>query len=194
MNIKRIFLDVDDTLVDLTLAVMEYLGIDRSRIDLDSFYERFGYDIVKATNYYREKTLPGQIVPYEPCEFWSKLPRPFWANLQKTNECDNLIEASYTLVGKRNVFLLTSPINDPECAAGKMELIRDTFPEFWSDRRYMIAPPKDVCAATGSLLIDDSDAHVDAFREAGGMAALLPKPWNSEHARSGQPLSFTKLL
>ena len=189
MNIKRIFLDVDDVLVDFTFAAMSEIGINTGRIDKESFYERWGYDIVAASNYYR---MPEPFLTA--AEFWRKFDRRFWATLDRTKECDTLIRASCEIVGVENVFLLTGPINDPECAAGKMELIRDTFPDFWKDRRYMIAPPKYACAYLGALLIDDSDRNVNEFRAAGGQAALVPQPWNSEHALSGEPLSFTRLL
>lgn len=187
MNIKRIFLDVDDVLVDFSLAAMKHVGVDLGRIDWDSYYERWGYSIVSASNNFLK---PLHLTERE---FWLRFARKFWANLKKTEECDTLIEAAYNLVGEGGVYLLTAPIQDPECAAGKMELIRDTFPEFWKDRRYLIAPPKFVCASPDSLLIDDSDANVNAFRKAGGQAALFAKPWNSAHARRDNPLQFSEL-
>ncbi len=188
MNIKRIFLDVDDVLVDFTLAALSYTT--GYSIDENDFNPEWGFDIVKAHN---ELSHPSEDeITIE--VFWRKFNRNFWAFRQKADDCDTIIEASYDLVGKENVFLLTAPLQDPESAAGKMELIRDMFPVFWRDRRYMIAPPKYACAYPGALLIDDSDKNVNEFRTAGGQAALVPQPWNSEHARSGEPLSFTGLL
>lgn len=181
MIIKRIFLDVDDVLADFSLAAIRHIGIDLDHVDLDSYYERFGYDIVLSTNYYFPST---EDLTLE--EFWARFDRTFWANLEKTKECDYLILACCKLIGKENVFLLTAPIQDPDCVAGKMEWIRKMLPEFWKDRRYLIAPPKYVCASPNSLLIDDSDANVDAFRKAGGMATLVPRPWNTAHARQNE--------
>ncbi len=181
MKIKQIFLDVDDTLVDFTLAALEFVGVDLKHVDLDSFYERFGYNIVKAANELRSLFT----VAKSTSDFWNSIPRSFWASLQKTPECDSLIRGSCDLVGRENVFLLTTPIDDPECGAGKMELIRDVFPDFWEDRRYLIGPPKYACAHGGALLIDDSDKNVNLFRKHHGIAALLPRPWNSLHKLRG---------
>ena len=186
MNIKRIFLDVDDVLVDFTLAVLSQLtGYKIGPVD---FKPEWGFDIARA---YNELSRPFEI-HISPEQFWAKIPMEFWATRKKTEECDEIIRSSSELVGRQNVFLLTAPINDPECGSGKMELIRDIFPEFWNDRRYIIAPPKYVCAQPGSLLIDDSDRNVDAFREAGGIAVLFPRPWNSAHASQTNEFDFHK--
>lgn len=191
MIIKRIFLDVDDVLADFSLAALKHVGIDLKHVDLDSYYERFGYDIVLSANYYRKRIFSSADYTFE--EFWAEFPRPFWTNLKKTEECDYLISACYKLIGKENVFLLTAPIQDPDCVAGKMEWIRKELPEFWKDRRYLIAPPKYVCASLNSLLIDDSDANVNAFRRANGMASLVPRPWNTAHARQNKGLLLEDL-
>lgn len=184
MKIERIFLDVDDVLADFSLAALEYLGVERSSIDLDSYYERWGYDIVKAVNDLHPFTT------FSVTEFWARLPRSFWANLKITKECDYTIQAAKRIVGRENVFLLTAPINDPECAAAKMEWIRDFVPEFWDNRQFLIGPPKWACAYPGALLIDDSDANVDKFREKGGLAALVPRPWNSGYSRQKDGMMF----
>jgi hypothetical protein len=51
-------------------------------------------------------------------------------------------------------------------------------------RRFLIGPRKEFCAHGGSVLIDDSDKNVASFRDAGGLAILYPRPWNSRHAES----------
>ncbi len=33
-----------------------------------------------------------------------------------------------------------------------------------------------------ALIIDDSDANIDKFREWGGRGLLVPRPWNTLHA------------
>lgn len=183
MKVKRIFLDVDDVLADFTLAAMEYVGCAVSQEDKDDFYDSWGFDIVAAVN----ALHPSQ--NFSPKEFWAQLPKEFWAQLSKTRECDWIINTTVRGVGRDNVFLLTSPINDPECVAGKMEWIRDFLPSwFWENRQYIIAPPKWVCARPDALLIDDSDANIRRFREEGGLAILLPRPWNSLHAFQGLEL------
>lgn len=189
MKIKQIFLDIDDVLADFTLAALDYIGCVVTQDDKNNFYDRWGWGIVKAAS----ALHPHRFFTAE--EFWTELPSGFWTHLQKTEECDWLIESAVKLVGQKNVFLLTAPINSPKSIADKMIWIRDVLPSwFWDDRQYIIAPPKWTCAQPGALLIDDCDFNVNKFREEGGMATLMPRPWNSAYNRQDKSMLFSGLL
>jgi hypothetical protein len=184
--LNRIFLDVDDVLVDFTIATLKFLGCLEGDDGLEVYDPTWKFDIVKAANILSTESNGFFHWPYTQKAFWKGIPRNLWATLPKLEECDYLIQLASEIAGEENVILLTSPINDPECAAGKMELIRDHFGFFWENRQYMIGPPKWSCASENALLIDDSDKNIDAFRAAGGIGILFPRPWNSAHHNTDQ--------
>ena len=45
-------------------------------------------------------------------------------------------------------------------------------------RDFLVGPQKHLLARKGHLLIDDTDATVDAFHASGGSAILFPQVWN----------------
>lgn len=174
--IKRIFLDLDDVLNDFTLSALQFVGCPVGPRDFDKFDSKWQFDIIAAANALHDN---GRI--FTPDELWRSLPRSFWAGVQPSAICDWLIETSASLVGPENVYILTCPTGYPDCIAGKLEWIQRFLPH-WLHRQFLIGKPKFLCASPESLLIDDSDANVNAFREAGGDSILVPRPWNSEHA------------
>lgn len=178
--IRHVFLDIDDTLNSLTLHILGAVhGVDIGTYDYDRFPIEVGYDIIAAY----EKLKPFDYQTHTIQSFWNAVPREAWAKTPRSPEFDFLLKHSVELVGRENVCLLTSPTKDPECLAGKLEWIHDTMPA-WMHRQYLIGPRKHFCARPDSLLIDDSDENVNKFREAGGNAILVPRPWNSLHGTS----------
>jgi 5'(3')-deoxyribonucleotidase len=165
---KRIFLDLDDVLNEFTMSTLSemcpYFG---------EYKPEWGWDIVRACN-----ESHGQ-PPLSVAEFWDSFDREHWVTRPKSDMCDWLIARCVALVGSDNVHILTSPTKDPDCLAGKLEWIHANLPG-WLHRQYLIGPDKSLCASPDSLLIDDRDKNVGGFREAGGQAILVPRPWN-EH-------------
>jgi hypothetical protein len=175
--IKRIVLDLDDVCNTFTMYVLSRLGCDVGPFDYHCFPSDCGYDILTA--YHR---LKGESQPHlSKSEFWNSLTREVWATAPQSRELSWLLGMVEFFVGKPNVCLLTSPTIDPECLAGKLEWIHANLPDFLH-RQYLVGPPKHFCARPDTLLIDDNDKNCAAFREAGGHAILVPRPWNS---RSG---------
>ena len=182
--IKRIFLDLDDVLNIFTPWVLRCVGRD-IHLDGREHNPEWGFDIVTAANELpvtETGTELGWNVTFTPETFWANLGREVWRDAPISEEFRYLIHKSQEAVGKENVFILTSPTSCPESAAGKVEWIQTYCPE-WLHRQYLIGPPKWVCAHE-SLLFDDSDDNVKAFRAAGGHACLVPRPWNSNHGKS----------
>jgi hypothetical protein len=183
--IRRILLDLDDTLNSLTLHILgSVFGIGVGHHDYHKFPVECGYDIVGAYHKlkHREKH-PGMYPEYDIPKFWRQVPRLTWAKTPKSPQFDFLLDRSEALVGRENVFILTSPTKDPECLAGKLEWIHDVLPD-WLHRQYLIGPRKYLCARPDTLLIDDSDEQVNSFRAEGGQALLVPRPWNTHFAIS----------
>jgi FMN phosphatase YigB (HAD superfamily) len=175
--IRNIFLDLDDTLNSLTLHILGTVcNLDIGTHDYHRFPSEVGYDIIAAY----EKLKPAGFPEYSVQEFWENVPRIAWSHTPRAPEFDWLLDQSIGLVGPENVCLLTSPTKDPESLAGKLEWIHMNLPSFMH-RQYLVGPRKHFCARPDSLLIDDSDENVKKFREHGGHAILVPRPWNSLH-------------
>ena len=152
---RRILLDMDGVIADFIGAAALLHEFDASAVKCWDFLESFGID---------------------PVAFWSPMGRKFWANVPKTIEADAIVQACEEAVGAENVCLLSSPCDTDGCIDGKRDWIRKHYPQF--ARRAMFGPAKEFCAAPNRLLVDDSDSNCNAFARAGGVACLLPRPWN----------------
>ncbi len=179
--IKEIFIDLDDVLNTFTMYALRQMGCSVSRTNYDEYDPDWGYDIVKACNELRAN-LNGQnrTISYTALSFWDSVPQSLWAFVPKTYFCDELIETCANLVGKRNVCILTTPIDDPDCVAGKLEWIQEFLPT-WIHRQYAMCPRKEFCAHPNALLIDDKESNLFDFTSGfrGGYGILVPRPWNA---------------
>ena len=187
MKVTKIFLDLDDVLCDFTLPALYQAGCNINPNDFSVYSPEWGYDIVKAYNQLKMSHL-------ENCnsfEFWRKFSSPFWSGLKKTAFADDLVSACACAVKHTQIFILTAPTDSHECYSGKKLWIDNNFPIFAETGRIILANQKHLLADSGSLLIDDSDANVDAFRKHGGCALLLPRPWNTKHECSTQLAAYS---
>jgi hypothetical protein len=169
--IKQIFLDIDDVLNTFTMSALYQVGCDVEHHGLSQYRSEWGYDIVRAAN---------ELHPYRRFtkrEFWESLRRRFWSTISKSSPCDHIIERSFELVGEDRVCLLSAPTLDPDCLAGKVEWIEAMLPKPLH-RQYAISPRKHFFARPDTLLIDDKQCNVEAFKAAGGAAFTFPAPWN----------------
>ncbi len=179
MKINRIFIDVDDVLNKFTMYALRSVGCKSvcGFTFSDSVYNpTWKYDIVRAVN----NMLMGTGVKYTRKTFWDSISREVWSTTPYSDEFRPILRHCRVLVGKPKVALLTKPIDDPECWAGKCEWIRSRCPP-WLRNRYFLGQPKKFLAAPDSLLIDDSDKNYDDWIAAGGQAILVPRPWNRLH-------------
>lgn len=179
MKINKIFIDVDDVLNKFTMYALHSVGCRCvSEFDFsDSVYSPiWGYDIVRAAN----NMLVGTSVRYTHKTFWDNVSREVWSTTPYSDDFQSILRHCRILVGKSKVALLTKPIDDPECWAGKCEWIRSRCPP-WLRKRYFLGQPKSFLAAPSALLIDDSDKNYDNWIGAGGQAILVPRPWNRLH-------------
>ena len=167
MRIKRILLDLDDVCNTFTISALMHVGCS-----IPSVYPDVGYDIIAACNLlHPTKTWTAR-------EFWEAIPRCLWAETPLSKEYFFILSSAAKLVGTENIFIATSPTKDPDCLAGKLEWIHDNMPSYLH-RQYIITPRKWLCANEYTLLIDDSDENVKQFKQAGGQAVLVPRPWNA---------------
>lgn len=176
MLIRKIILDLDDTINSFTMHILNRLGCGVGPFDYDKYPESFGYDIIGAwahlTN--REKVD----VPL----FWEWISRQVWAEAPISDQFW-LIEHAALLVGYKNVMIATSPTKSADCLLGKYQWMEKNLPD-WMQRQYSITPRKVWLSQPGVLLIDDCDQNIEDFRNPpdgspGGSGILVPRPWNS---------------
>lgn len=170
--IENILLDIDGVCNTFQHHVFNGLGLlypDDSWYPVDC-----GWDIVAAAN-----RLAGQ-ERFTAASFWKSITREMWASIPPSSEFSQMLVLASDSVGKENVHFLSSPTFSPESVAGKLEWIQ-RFAPAWMQRQFLIGPSKHLCANPQTLLIDDSDKNVDAFRKCGGQAVLVPRPWNNLH-------------
>jgi hypothetical protein len=169
MQIKRIFLDLDDVLNNFSVHCLQCLGCDIK--DYSEYPKECKYDIHSAAIWLNPK------LKIQKEKFWWSIPREVWTECPKSIEFDELIRLSTLAVGRANIYVLTRPTQNPECALGKVVWIKKFLPE-WLHEQYLIGAPKYVCAKQGNLLIDDLENNCEDFAHNGGKAILIPRPWN----------------
>lgn len=103
----------------------------------------------------------------------------FWQNLEWMDDGRDILRAIMDTLGLDKIFFLTGMMPNIETASGKMLWIRDNLP-IYLDRVILttLKVPKSFLARPDALLIDDYDRCIDGFREAGGNAILVPRPYN----------------
>lgn len=169
--IQSICIDLDDVLADTTTYALKWHGvpIESER----GFPASCGYDITAAAN-----KLLGYS-RFNVKSFWNMLPEHFWSTIPKSDLCEWLITRCLSLVGAKNILILTSPTKDGGCHSGKYEWIVKNLPSELH-RQYAISPRKHFCANSHTLLIDDSDRNCAEFRDRGGYFIRFPRPWNCD--------------
>jgi 5'(3')-deoxyribonucleotidase len=103
----------------------------------------------------------------------------FWSNLKPTPDGQRILAAAENAVGPDNVYLLSKPSFHPASYAGKRIWVEQNLPQY--QRRLILTAHKHFLAKPDRVLIDDSDANIDRFADAGGQAVLIPRVWNSSH-------------
>jgi hypothetical protein len=169
-----IFLDLDGVIRDFSAGLIDHFDMDYTTEDICSW----GYSIDKVREKYGFSFL----------EFWENLPEEFWANIPKTPEADEVLE----IVKPLNPIIFTSP-GYPHGASGTYEWILRNLPDY--KKRWIIGTNKALLAGPHTrpnLLIDDYDKNAQQFFGAGGDIILFPRPWNSLHSLSDDPIGELK--
>ncbi len=154
-----IYLDMDGVVSDAHDAFLRAMGRD----DLIKDYPAGEFNVdkvagVSAKTMWRDVAARGR-------ELWSKMKKLPWAD-----------ELYAELKKLGDVVFLTSPSQDPDSLAGKLEwLQRFTKRKDFTD--YVMTSRKELLAAPGTVLIDDRPSNCEKFRTAGGKAVLFPARW-----------------
>ncbi len=176
-KIKRIFLDLDDVLNRFTMPALHHVGCPVNKYTFQKFPVECGFDIIAAANSFSVKAS-GRFFCRD--EFWSLFDENFWANLPTSSEMIQFIDWAQIAVGLKDVYILTAATGEEGCLEGKRKWIIKKMGSIWA-KKMIICTDKFVCANEYSILIDDSQKNIDRFRQAGGYAIIVPRPWNKLH-------------
>ena len=116
---------------------------------------------------------------------------PFWTGLEWMHDGYDILTAVEYKFAPTQICLLTTPMPNLESASGKMIWVHDHLPNYLK-RTIITQAPKHLLARPDILLIDDKDRNVDGFREAGGKALLVPRPWNRTHLQADRTVEVVK--
>ena len=152
---KRVLLDLDGVLVDFVGPSLALHGKSIPPADV-----RWNF--------------PQQVGIPEP-EFWRPLGFDFWSNLPWTTEGKQLLHG--VRLSALSYGYITSPCGTEGCVEGKRAWARKNLP--CKGSLMLVGGAKHLLAHPNALLIDDHDANVEKFREHGGKAILVPRPWNA---------------
>jgi 5'(3')-deoxyribonucleotidase len=124
-------------------------------------------------------------------DFWLPMGETFWAKLKWTAEGQEILAITERVFGRENICLMTTPCQTAGCAAGKIEWIKKNMPTEYREQ-FMLGFQKYFCAHTDTILIDDSDKNVNAFRAHGGSAILVPRLWNTNYKHVPYMMNYFK--
>ena len=171
MQIKTIFLDVDEVLAQWVAATLRLLAYDPATV-----FARWN----------RLAPRPWDLCEAIPCNSWQLWDAihsrcaAFWEALEPFPWAHDLHERCSAVAP---VVLLTSPSKDPSSYAGKAAWVQR---HFGLDADLLIGSCKHRVAHPGAVLIDDSPKNCKAFRKAGGRAIVFPSVGNELHAMPGE--------
>ena len=177
MRPTTLFLDLDDVLNKFSIQALMHVGCPVGGDDYAEYPEECGWDIVAAVNKLLGITKDSGIELWTPDDFWSYFEKDFWVNIPRSDEFDDLLDIARIMFGYDNTYILTSPIVDPQCAAGKIEWIEKNLPKELH-RNYVITPHKELCKIDGALLIDDNMDNIKKFDSGMTAALAVSRPWN----------------
>ena len=119
-------------------------------------------------------------------EFWATFDEYFWASLPKSQLCEPLLDIAEHHMGKDNVWILTRATMNPGCWSGKYTWILENLPSWIHEQVRIVTDDKAALARYNTILVDDGPENTKPWAEAGGVALLVPRPWNNhEHNDTG---------
>jgi len=171
----KCFLDMDGVVADIVLGMCHHFKV-ANPFDDPAYHGPHTYNLMS-------------IVGKGP-ELWADLGFGFWADLPETSEAAQIVDLVTQCFGVENVCILSRPTSNIGCMAGKRMWIERHFPQFAN--QFLFGIKKEFCASETALLIDDTQENVKAFEDAGGLAFLVPRPWNDRHADEPQLVTILR--
>jgi len=116
-----------------------------------------------------------------PSEFWEPLKDAnFWSSLDRYKDGMSMFMYAYMNYDEY-IYILTAPYPCAGCYAGKF---------MWFDKwlrgslkygQLVMTSDKYMFATDDSILVDDNSTNCRLWKEAGGHAFLVGRPWNERH-------------
>jgi 5'(3')-deoxyribonucleotidase len=164
MKRQQILLDMDGVLSDFASGTLSVLNREYHRdVPIEEYATKFGK--YEMSEYYGISIS----------DFWKAIENTyhFWLGLNPLPWAVQLYE-ELSKIGE--VTIITSPSEDPNCAKEKLQWLKLHLGI--KPKSAFIGSRKHLMAGNG-ILIDDSIMNVQAFRENGGEAILVPSNWNT---------------
>lgn len=114
--------------------------------------------------------------------FWGPLCRKFWGNISPHEDGLELLRWAEHHHGVDRIGILSSPTKFDGCRDGKQDWVDRFLPQY--SKRCFLGSQKEFWADPHVVLVDDHDPNVEKFREKGGKALLLPRPWNERRGET----------
>lgn len=173
----KVFCDLDGCLVNFTGGYAKLLGIE------DPY--------LKKENWGNGNLA--ELVGLSQEEFIAPLNFDFWANLEPTKECFEIIEILEKKFFKEDICILSKPVRTKDSASGKIAWIEKYLPQY--ARRYLLGPEKWFCAQKNSLLIDDYDKYILDFASTkGAYYYFVERPHNNIYGRNIDMKDFKEFV
>jgi len=168
MKINKVFLDLDNTLLDFNGAVYSLFGLRREQVEEPTEWHGIHKSLSEAL---------GRVVTE--AELWARVAdagEDWWANLEWLPGSDDMVGQIKRL--GLEIFVCSSTGWIPSSATGKLRWVARNIPSCET----FLCRNKHFLAAPDRLLIDDAPHQVESFRKAGGKAICYPQPWNVAQA------------
>lgn len=124
-------------------------------------------------------------------KFWKLIDssgEDFWTDLDKLPWSDELMDYAHSVSSE--VYILTSPSLNPNCASGKRRWMKNHYPKMM--KNMIIANKKHLLANPRSVLIDDTQNKISDWVYEGGHGILFPQPWNDNYKMTNDRMEFVK--
>lgn len=156
--IDRILIDMDGVIADFVSPSLKAAAIPLSH-DECLCWDYFGGFMTEA-------------------EFWAAIESVdgFWDSLKPYEWAYELVERCRRTAP---VYFCSAPARHKSCAGAKIEWLRENSFLKGKEDHFILTPHKHLLANPGTVLIDDGQHNIGAFRKAGGQAIMFPMPWNN---------------
>lgn len=115
----------------------------------------------------------------------------FWQHLEGMYDGRDILTMIEYKFAPAQIYLLTTPMPNLESASGKMIWVHDHLPSYLK-HTIITQAPKYLLARPDTLLIDDKNENIDDFREAGGKAHLIARPWNRAYLQADRTVEVVR--
>ncbi len=184
MRQLRIFIDLHDVLSIFVEEACRWWGLSLQAVE-DVWGPNKGHTTIEAVS-----AALGRDHPMTPVEFWTRLNEVgFWGDLSVTPWAHELINLVADITPEW--YIATRPQLDWSCYAGTHVLVERLFPNHV--HRVIPIQNKSLLAQDRNcVLIDDSEANINAFIDAGGDGILFPHWVNSKYEHRHDPMPHVK--